>query len=46
MESLEREKLIKQYLTAYNEKDVEGMLKPLDELVVFENYSSEKKYIP
>lgn len=43
MEPLAREKLIRSYLLAYNQMNIEGMMEPLDEQVVFENYSSEEK---
>ncbi|MDN3204772.1 nuclear transport factor 2 family protein [Algoriphagus sediminis] len=39
MLNLQREKLIDGYISAYNQKDLKGMLKPLHEDVVFENYS-------
>ncbi|NVK49840.1 MAG: nuclear transport factor 2 family protein [Cyclobacteriaceae bacterium] len=38
-----RESLIDQYITAYNNFDVPGMLKVLHQDVVFENYSSGEK---
>ena len=43
LETTKREKLIEAYLTAYNEKNVEGMMELLDEQVVFENFSSGEK---
>ncbi|MFL0682094.1 MAG: nuclear transport factor 2 family protein [Algoriphagus aquaeductus] len=43
MEPLAREKLIRSYLDGYNQMNIEGMMEPLDEHVVFENYSSGQK---
>ena len=43
MEISKREKLIQAYLEAYNTMNVEGMVEPLHEDVVFENYSSGEK---
>lgn len=40
METIQREKLIQAYLEAYNTQNVEGMVAPLHEDVVFENFSS------
>lgn len=37
-----RKSIIENYIAAYNGFDVEGMLKDLDEQVVFENYSDGK----
>jgi len=39
MLNLQREKLIDGYISAYNEKDLKGMLKPLHKDVIFEHYS-------
>ena len=43
METLEREKLIRSYLDAYNHMNLDAMLVLLDEQVVFENFSSGEK---
>jgi hypothetical protein len=43
MEPLAREKLIRSYLDGYNQMNIEGMMEPLDEHVVFEYYSSGQK---
>lgn len=43
MKTEEKEKLIQEYLYAYNAKDVEGMMEALEEEVVFENFSSGEK---
>ena len=43
MDAFEREKLISAYIEAYNSKDVDGMMAPLNDKVVFENFSSGEK---
>lgn len=43
MERLAREKLIGSYLDGYNQMNIVGMMEPLDEHVVFENFSSGQK---
>lgn len=43
METLQKEILIKHYLSAYNKKNVEEMMEQLDENVLFENFSSGEK---
>jgi len=40
MLNLQRETLIDSYISSYNQKDVKGMLKPLHDEVIFENYTN------
>lgn len=43
METIKRENLIQAYLVAYNQMDVAAMMEVLEDSVIFENYSEEKK---
>ncbi|SHO64420.1 nuclear transport factor 2 family protein [Algoriphagus zhangzhouensis] len=43
MKNQERETLIKEYISAYNDMKVEKMLSPLHSELIFENFSGDEK---